>query len=144
MLKINKELSQKIINLKKLKDYIALFIDYKKESEYSNLLQEVTNDIQLINGNFSPKDIDSIINIVEAPQIYYLYDTDDIVETLFPEGSKKNNYIKSAYYWIDLKKRIEWIINCVLEVPSNKKYYDKVDNVNNNYIISSIKLDCNF
>ena len=53
---------------------------------------------------------------------------------------KKNELIVSAYNWIGDTNKIEWIINNVLEVPSSRYFYDKVDNLNDNYIISTVMM----
>ena len=89
--------------------------------------------------NFTNKDISSLINCLagENGQDFYLYDECDIIETLFPAGSKKNSIIQSAYYWIDSKERIKWVINNIL---CDNKYYNIIDNINDNYILSSEKL----
>ncbi len=137
MLKINKELSTKIIELEVLRSHIALIADYKKEEEYFNLHESINNSIQAINSEFTPKDISKIVYIIDESIEYFLYSSDSIIEVLFPGGTKKNGLIQSAYNWIDEKNRINWIINNVL---CDNKFYEVINNVNDNYIISTKEL----
>lgn len=137
MITINKELSGKIVKLEEVRSYISVVVDYKKEEEYINLQNDITKELETISDNFTPKDIDAIINIIDEPQTYYLYNTDDIIETLFPLEVGKSVFVKSAYYWIEEKNRIEWIVNNVL---CDNKYYNIIDNVNDNYIIATEQL----
>lgn len=151
MLKINKELSEKIIKLEKVHSYISVVVDYKKEEEFSNLQNEITSDVEntFANNfeNYTNNDIAALINAIDQPIEYFLYSSDDIIETLFPAHNyysadvKKNHYIQSAYNWIEEKKRIDWIINNVLEVPSSKKFYGNIENINDNYILSTMELN---
>lgn len=144
MIKINTEVAAKIVKLKEINSYITLFVDYKKEEEYSNLQEEVFKEIEnIFSSNFETytnRDITGIIDSIDDIKEYYLYSRDDIIEVLFPSDIKYHKLLKSAYYWIEEKNRIEWIINNVLEVPSSKKYYGNVENINDNYILSAIKL----
>ena len=144
MIKIKSEVAAKIVKLKELNSYIAVVVDYKKEEEYSNLQEEVFKEVEKIFADnfeiYTNRDIAGIIDAIEDINEYYLYSSDDIIETLFPANTKKDQLIKSAYYWIEEKSRIEWIINNVLEVPSSKKYYGIVENINDNYILSTIEL----
>lgn len=140
MIILNEELTKRIIEVNKLGGYIDIVYDPEKEEEYSKNMQLI-KDLLLLNNNLTLGDVNSIINIVEEEKEYYIYDKDEIIEELFPAGSKKNDLIISAYNWIGDTNKIDWIINNVLEVPSNKYFYDKVDNLNNNYIISTVRLN---
>ena len=139
MIKISKELVKKINVMVELRDYLSIVVDYKKEAELSDLLIELNTKLYSLSNDFTNKDINCLINCLasENEQDFYLYDSDLIIETLFPAGSKKNSIIQSAYYWMDSKERIRWIVNNVL---CDNKYYNIIDNVNNNYILSSKKL----
>ena len=141
MITLNKDLAKRIIEVNKLGGYIDIVYDLRKEEEYSNLRNQLIKDIYSLSDNLTLGDVNAIINIVEEEKEYYIYDKDEIIEELFPAGSKKNDLIISAYNWIGDTNKIDWIINNVLEVPSNKYFYDKVDNLNNNYIISTVRLN---
>ena len=141
MITLNKDLAKRIIEVKELDSYISTVVDYNKEEEYANKYNLLVKDLQSLNDEFTNGDIKGILNIVEEEKNYYIYDKDEIIEELFPAGSKKNDLIISAYNWIGDTNKIDWIINNVLEVPSNKYFYDKVDNLNNNYIISTVRLN---
>lgn len=139
MIKISKELVKKINVMVELRDYISIVVDYKKEAELSDLLTELNKELNSLCNDFTNKDINCLISCLagENEQDFYLYDSDLIIETLFPAGSKINSIIQNAYYWMDNKERIRWIINNVL---CDNKYYNIIDNINDNYILSSEKL----
>ena len=140
MITLNKDLAKRIIEVKELDSYISTVVDYNKEEEYSNKYNEVVKDLQSLNNEFTNGDIKGILNIVEEEKNYYIYDKDSIIEVLFPLDDKKNELIVSAYSWIGDTNKIEWIINNVLEVSSSRYFYDKVDNLNDNYIISTVMM----
>ena len=123
-----------------LKKDLAKRIIEVKEEEYSNKYDSLIKDLQSLNDKFTNGDIKAILNIVDEEKNYYIYDKDTIIEVLFPLDDKKNELIASAYSWIGDTNKIEWIINNVLEVPSSRYFYDKVDNLNDNYIISTVMM----
>ena len=92
------------------------------------------------------KELDSYISTVvdyyKEEEYSNKYDevVKDIIEVLFPLDDKQNELIVSAYSWIGDTNKIDWIINNVLEVPSSRYFYDKVDNLNDNYIISTVMM----
>ena len=140
MIILKKDLVKRIIEVKELDSYISTVVDYNKEEEYSNKYDLLVKDLQSLNDEFTNGDIKSILNIVEEEKNYYIYDKETIIEVLFPLDDKKNELIVSAYNWIGDTNKIEWIINNVLEVPSSRYFYDKVDNLNDNYIISTVMM----
>ena len=140
MIILKKDLVKRIIEVKELDSYISTVVDYNKEEEYSNKYDSLIKDLQSLNYEFTNGDIKAILNIVEEEKNYYIYDKDTIIEVLFPLDDKKNELIVSAYNWIGDTNKIEWIINNVLEVPSSRYFYDKVDNLNDNYIISTVMM----
>lgn len=140
MIILKKDLVKRIIEVKELDSYISTVVDYFKEEEYSNKYDSLIKDLQSLNYEFTNGDIKAILNIVDEEKNYYIYDKDTIIEVLFPLDDKKNELIVSAYSWIGDTNKIEWIINNVLEVPSSRYFYDKVDNLNDNYIISTVMM----
>ena len=140
MITLNKDLAKRIIEVKELDSYISTVVDYNKEEEYSNKYDSLIKDLQSLNYEFTNGDIKAILNIVDEEKNYYIYDKETIIEVLFPLDDKKNELIVSAYSWIGDTNKIEWIINNVLEVPSSRYFYDKVDNLNDNYIISTVMM----
>lgn len=107
----------------------------------SDLHNELFEEVQSLNEEFTYNDIANMITILtgeDAEENFYLYDNEEIIEVLFPSIGKKNTIIQSAYYWIDERSRIEWIINNVL---CDNKYYDIINNVNGRYILSREKLN---
>jgi hypothetical protein len=143
MIKIDSNIINLVKEVKEVHDHITIFIDYDKEEKYSDLKDKLSGELDKLNEDLSPNDKDGIIQVIqesENVQRFYLYDRDEIIEILFPLGTGKDSIIKSAYNWIEPTSRIEWIMLNVLDVASSKKYYGKVDNINDNWILSSIKL----
>ena len=140
MIILKKDLVKRIIEVKELDSYISTVVDYNKEEEYSNKYDSLIKDLQSLNYEFTNGDIKAILNIVDEEKNYYIYDKETIIEVLFPLDDKKNELIVSAYSWIGDTNKIEWIINNVLEVSSSRYFYDKVDNLNDNYIISTVMM----
>lgn len=139
MIKINKELVQKINGFEQLKNYLNAVVDYEKEEQLNVLHCEIFVELQIMNNNFTDRDISQLIAVLtdEEANDFYLYDNEEIIEVLFPSIGKKNCIIQNAYYWIDSKSRIEWIINNVL---CDNKYYEIINNINDNYLLSKEKL----
>ena len=145
MITINKNIIELAKEVKKVHDYIMIIVDYDKEEKYSNLLNELNNELYKLDkeNNLSPNDKDAIIQVLQESediQELYLYDSDEIIEVLFPDTIKKNSIIQSAYNWIESSKKIEWLIMNVFEAPSSKEWYNVIDNINDDYIISTKKL----
>lgn len=138
MIVISSELVNEINKMKEIEEYISIVVDYKKEEEYIDIREKVLKDIQNLNSEFTGNDIGDILKIIdkEADE-YYLYESDEVVEAIFPQDENNNNYIHSAFQWINSDNKIAWLINCVL---TEKEHYNAIDNVNDNYIISSILL----
>lgn len=140
MITIGKDLVKKCIEYKKLRDYLKVVTDLKQEEKLIQKQDKLYEEVQKLNNEFTQRDINEIISSLafeEVEENFYLYNQDNIIETLFPSIGKKNNYIQSAYYWIDEKCRIDWIFNNVL---CDNKYYDVVENINYKYILSKEKL----
>lgn len=145
MITINKNIIELAKEVKKIHDYIMIIVDYDKEEKYSNLLNELSNELYKLDkeNDLSPNCKDAIIQVLQESediQELYLYDSDEIIEVLFPDTIKKNLIIQSAYNWIESSKKIEWLIMNVFEAPSSKEWYNVIDNINDNYIISTKKL----
>lgn len=140
MHRINKELIDKILELKKIYRDIKVVVDYKKEEVYIDLKEEIVEAINDISNEFTPNDIKSIIDAIYKDNLeeYYIYDKDELIEVLFPDCLKRNIIIKSAYQWIESNQKIEWVLNNVL---TNKDDYNCCNNINDNYIITTKKLE---
>lgn len=138
MIVISSELVNRINKMKEMEEYISIVVDYKKEEEYIDIREKVLEDIKNLNSEFTGNDIGDILKIIdkEADE-YYLYESDEVVEAMFPQDENNNNYIHSAFAWINSDNKIAWLLNCVL---TEKEHYNAIDNVNDNYIISSILL----
>ena len=113
MITINKNIIELAKEKSKIYSHIMVVVDYDKEGKYSNLLNELSNELYKLDkeNDLSPNDKDGIIQVMQESediQEFYLYDSDEIIEVLFPDTIKKNSYIQSAYNWIESKNRIEW------------------------------------
>lgn len=138
MNRVTSELIKKIAEMKKVRDYIHLIVDYKKEEEYEKLFEEVYDAIKKINNDFSPNEIKQLIDIVDMEtNEYIIYDKDEIIELMFPPQTRANRIIQSAYNWIESTQKINWLVNNVF---CDNKYYDSIFNLNDNFIVATEKL----
>ena len=129
---ITSELINRITQMNKMYKYISVVVDYDKEEEYSSMRNEIIEDLEKM--EFTPKDIDSILNIVdeEEAEQYYIYEPEEIIEMMFED----NQLLISAFYWIEGKQQVNWLC---LNVFHTREYYNAVDNLNDNYIISTVE-----
>lgn len=136
MIKISKELAEKIIGYHKLSDYLEVVVDYKGEDDLIKMRAEIEEDFKNLSTELGEHDKYRIINTFVAddePGERFVYSQDEIIEELFPTGSKKNELIQSAYNWIPYNERIDWILCNVL---CDKKHYDKVEKVTIDYLMT--------
>lgn len=138
MIEITNGMVNKINKKHELYNEIRIFVDYEKEAEYSALQSEIYKNLQdLSNDEFSCGDIECLLNIVDTESDeYYIYTADEALECVYPEDDFI--MLHNAFNWIDSKQQIAWLCNFVF---SEKLYYNHVNNLNDNYIISSIPLD---
>lgn len=143
MITIKKETAEHILELYRLLDKSSMV-----ESN-STMYYILCNQIDILNDKIE-KELESVIPTfalnhilhilkckIEEPKEYYLYDSEEIIEVLFPDVSNKNTIIQSAYNWIPCTDRLTWIVNNVL---CANYYYDKIDVISNSYLISTEKL----
>lgn len=145
MIKINKEIINNMVEVYKLEKYLNITVDYEKEYElvrkkrnlvtqFSNFYNTSTIDtlIQVVN------DIDNINNIDQL----YIYEPDDIIDVFFDNSTFKNNIIINLFNWLENDQtKVRWIECNLFCLASNKKLYDKIFNVNDNYFLSTINLN---
>ena len=88
--------------------------------------------------------VNEIDNINDIEQLY-IYKPDEIIDVFFDDTiniSFKNNIITSLFYWLENDQtKARWIESNLFCLASNKKLYDKIFNVNDNYFLSTINLN---
>lgn len=131
---ISNELVKKIIEVNDLEHYISIVVDYDKEDKYAEMSGEIYDELS--KEDFAPNDIEAIRNIIDyEAEEYYIYTADEALECIFPE--EQNQMLWNAFSWIESHSKISWLCSFIF---SEREYYDYVDNLNNNYIISRIPL----
>ena len=105
-----------------------------KDSEVVTAFDKNTIDtlIQVVN------EIDNINDIEQL----YIYEPDDIIDVFFDNSTFKNNIIINLFNWLDSDQaKVRWIECNLFCLASNKKLYDKIFNINDNYFLSTIDLN---
>ena len=142
MIKIDKEIINNMVEVYKLENYLNIIVDYEKEDELTrkkrNLVTQFSNFyidtlIQVIN------EIDNINNIEQL----YIYEPDEVMSIFFYNNSTfKNNIIINLFNWLENDQtKVRWIECNLFCLASNRKLYDKIFNVNDNYFLTTIDLN---
>ena len=145
MIKINKKIINDIIKIYKLEKYLNITVDYEKEYE---LIRKKRNLVTQFSNFYNTNTIDTLIQVVnEIDNIndieqLYIYEPDDIIDVFFDNGSFKNNIIINLFDWLENDQtKVRWIECNLFCLASNRKLYNKVFNVNDNYFLSTIDLN---
>ena len=145
MIKINKEIINSMVEVYKLEKYLNIIVDYEKEDE---LTRKKRNLVTQFSNFYNTNTIDTLIqvineidNINDIEQLY-IYEPDDIIDIFFDNGSFKNNIIISLFDWLDSDQtKVRWIECNLFCLASNRKLYDKIFNINDNYFLSTLDLN---
>ena len=145
MIKIDKKIINNMVDIYNLEKYLRIIINYEKEDEltrkkrnlvtqFSNFYNTNTIDtlIQVVN------DIDNINNIEQL----YIYEPDEVMYIFFDNSTFKNNIIINLFNWLENDQtKVKWIESNLFCLASNRKLYDKIFNINDNYFLSTINLN---
>ena len=145
MIKINKEIINSMVEVYKLEKYLNIIVDYEKEDE---LTRKKRNLVTQFSNFYNTNTIDTLIqvineidNINDIEQLY-IYEPDDIIDIFFDNGSFKNNIIISLFDWLDSDQtKVRWIECNLFCLASNRKLYDKIFNINDNYFLGTLDLN---
>lgn len=140
MIILEKALVEKIIGYHKLSDYLAVVVDYKGEEKLIDLRNEI--EVELLRksndgAEFSVGQVIDCFGADDEAEDRYLYNQNEVIEELFPDFSKKNRIIQSAFHWIPFNEKLDWIL---LNVLCENKHYDKVEKINVDYLMTTEKL----
>ena len=149
MIKINKKIINDIIKIYKLEKYLNITVDYEKEDELTRKKINLVTQLEKTSNDFyNTNTIDTLIQVVnEIDNIndieqLYIYEPDDIIDVFFDNGSFKNNIIINLFDWLENDQpKVRWIECNLFCLASNRKLYNKVFNVNDNYFLSTIDLN---
>lgn len=148
MIKINKEIINNMVEVYKLEKHLNIIVDYEKEDE---LTRKKRNLVTQFSNFYNTNTIDTLIQVVndidninDIEQLY-IYEPDEIIDVFFDDTiniSFKNNIITSLFYWLENDQtKARWIECNLFCLASNRKLYDKIFNINDNYFLSTIDLN---
>ena len=152
MIKINKEIINSMVEVYALEKYLRIIINYEKEDELIRKKRNLVTQLEKTSSNFyNTNTIDTLIQVVndidninDIEQLY-IYEPDDIIDVFFDDTiniSFKNNIITSLFYWLENDQtKVKWIEANLFCLASNRKLYDKIFNINDNYFLSTIDLN---
>ena len=148
MIKIDKEIINNMVEVYNLEKYLRIIVDYEKEYE---LVKKKRNIVTQLEKIYNTNTIDTLIQVVNDIdninniEQLYIYEPDEIIDVFFDDTiniSFKNNIITSLFYWLENDQtKARWIESNLFCLASNKKLYDKIFNVNDNYFLSTINLN---
>ena len=146
MIKINKEIINSMVEVYKLEKYLNITVDYEKEDE---LTRKKRNLVTQFSNFYNTNTIDTLIQVVnEIDNIndieqLYIYEPDEVMDIFFYNNSTfKNNIIINLFDWLEnYQTKVSWIECNLFCLASNRKLYNKVFNVNDNYFLSTIDLN---
>lgn len=147
MIKIDKEIINNMVDIYNLEKYLNIIINYEKEDE---LVRKKRNLVTQFNNFYNTNTIDTLIQVVNncidninnIDQLY-IYEPDEVMNIFFFDNSTfKNNIITSLFYWLDSDQtKVRWIESNLFCLASNRRLYDKIFNINDNYFLSTINLN---
>ena len=152
MIKINKEIINSMVEVYALEKYLRIIINYEKEDELIRKKRNLVTQLEKTSSNFyNTNTIDTLIQVVNDIdninniEQLYIYEQDDIIDVFFDDTiniSFKNNIITSLFYWLENDQtKVKWIESNLFCLASNRKLYDKIFNINDNYFLSTIDLN---
>ena len=151
MIKINKEIINNMVEVYKLVKYLNIIVDYEKEDELTRKKRNIVTQLEKTSNDFyNTNTIDTLIQVVnncidniDNIENLYIYKPDEVMDIFFYDNSTfKNNIITSLCYWLENDQtKARWIECNLFCLASNKKLYDKIFNINDNYFLSTIDLN---
>lgn len=147
MIKIDKEIINNMVDIYNLEKYLNIIINYEKEDE---LVRKKRNLVTQFNNFYNTNTIDTLIQVVNncidninnIDQLY-IYEPDEVMNIFFFDNSTfKNNIIVNLFNWLENDQtKARWIESNLFCLASNRKLYDKIFNINDNYFLSTIDLN---
>lgn len=147
MIKIDKEIINNMVDIYNLEKYLNIIINYEKEDE---LVRKKRNLVAQFSDFYNTNTIDTLIQVVNncidninnIDQLY-IYEPDEVMNIFFNDNSTfKNNIIINLFDWLENDQtKVNWIECNLFCLASNRKLYDKVFNINDNYFLSTIDLN---
>lgn len=147
MIKIDKEIINNMVDIYNLEKYLNIIVNYEKEDE---LVRKKRNLVTQFNNFYNTNTIDTLIQVVNncidninnIDQLY-IYEPDEVMNIFFNDNSTfKNNIIINLFDWLENDQtKVNWIECNLFCLASNRKLYDKVFNINDNYFLSTIDLN---
>lgn len=150
MIKINKEIINNMMDIYKLEKYLNIIVDYEKEDELTRKKRNIVTQLEKTSNDFyNTNTIDTLIQIVNDIdninniENLYIYKPDEVMNIFFNDNSTfKNNIIINLFDWLENDQtKVNWIECNLFCLASNRKLYDKVFNINDNYFLSTIDLN---
>lgn len=146
MIKINKEIINNMVDIYKLEKYLNIITNYEKEYE---LVRKKRNLVKQFSNFYNTNTIDTLIQIVNDIdninniENLYIYEPDEVMNIFFNDNSTfKNNIIINLFNWLENDQtKASWIECNLFCLASNRKLYDKIFNINDNYFLSTIDLN---
>lgn len=146
MIKINKEIINNMVDIYKLEKYLNIITNYEKEYE---LVRKKRNLVKQFSNFYNTNTIDTLIQIVNDIdninniENLYIYEPDEVMNIFFNDNSTfKNNIIINLFNWLENDQtKASWIECNLFCLASNRKLYDKIFNINDNYFLSTINLN---
>lgn len=150
MIKIDKKIINSMVEVYKLEKYLNITVDYEKEYELIRKKRNLVTQLEKTSSDFyNTSTIETLIqvtnncinNINDIEQLY-IYEPNEIIDVFFDNSTFKNNIITSLFDWLENDQtKARWIECNLFCLASNRKLYDKVFNVNDNYFLSTINLN---
>lgn len=150
MVKIDKEIINNMVEVYALEKYLRIIINYEKEDELTRKKRNLVTQLEKTSNDFyNTNTIDTLIQVInEIDNIdnienLYIYKPDEVMDIFFYDNSTfKNNIITSLFYWLENDQtKVRWIESNLFCLASNRKLYDKIFNINDNYFLSTINLN---
>lgn len=150
MIKIDKEIINNMMDIYKLEKYLNIIVDYEKEDELTRKKRNIVTQLEKTSNDFyNTNTIDTLIQIVNDIdninniENLYIYKPDEVMNIFFNDNSTfKNNIIINLFDWLENDQtKASWIECNLFCLASNRKLYNKVFNVNDNYFLSTINLN---
>ena len=145
MIKIDKKIINNMVDIYNLENYLKIIINYEKEDE---LTRKKRNLVTQFSNFYNTNTIDTLIQVVndidninDIEQLY-IYEPDEVIYIFFNNSTFKNNIIINLFDWLENDQtKVKWIESNLFCLASNRKLYDKIFNINDNYFLSTINLN---
>ena len=149
MIKIDKKIINNMVDIYNLENYLKIIINYEKEDELIRKKRNLVTQLEKTSSNFyNTNTIDTLIQIVNDIdninniEQLYIYEPDEVMYIFFNNSTFKNNIIINLFDWLENDQtKVKWIEANLFCLASNRKLYDKIFNINDNYFLSTINLN---